>query len=326
MASIPTTQTTLMKLVTLQNIEEKSVRTIVPDLEIVRVTRQSVVAEVADADILIGHPGDRWAQILKNAPLLKWVHVGSAGVDDLVGPEFQQSKVILTCAKGDVAGPVLAEHSLALMLGLSRGIGECARVGNWIGSESPVAGGVFEWSGKTLGLVGFGGVGQHLARMVQGFNMSVIAVRRSPANDHQPAVTVWGPERFHEMLGLADVVVVSVPDVPATRGMFNSEAFLHMKKTAILITVGRGKAVDTEALVHALQTGEIGGAGLDVVDPEPLPDDSPLWRMNNVIITSHNAGTSPERTKRNQALILENLTRFATGHELIGVVNRHAGY
>lgn len=315
-----------MKLVTLQDIDEEAARAIVPDIEWLRVDQESVEAEVRDADILIGNPGDRWPRILKEAPRLKWVHVGSAGVDGLVGPEFRASRITLTCAKGDVAGPVLAEHAFALMLGLSRGIGECVRAGKWIGSDSPVAGGVFELGGKRLGLVGFGGTGRHLARMARGFNMNVIAVRRSPRDSGVEGVTVWGADRFHRLLEVSDVVVVSVPDVPATRGMFDAEAFRRMKNHALLITVGRGKTVDTEALVAALQAGEIGGAGLDVVDPEPLPDAHPLWQMDHVIITSHNAGTSPERGARNRALVLENLKRFAEGQPLLNAVDREGGY
>ena len=315
-----------LKLITLQTIEEEAVRAIVPDIEIVHVDRTGVAAEARDADILIGNPGDRWPRILKEAPRLKWVHVGSAGVESLLVPEFHASRVTLTCAKGDVAGPVLAEHAFALILGLSRGIGECARVDKWIGSDSPVAGGVFELGGKTLGLVGFGGVGRHLVRMARGFNMEVVAVRRSPGDSGVGGVTVWGADRFHDLLEVSDVVVVSVPDVPATRSMFDAEAFRRMKNHALLITVGRGKTVDTAALAAALRAGEIGGAGLDVVDPEPLPDDHPLWQMDNVIITSHNAGTSPERGARNQALILENLKRFAAGQPLLNTVDREAGY
>lgn len=200
-------------------------------------------------------------------------------------------------------------------------------MGKWIGPESPIAGDVFELGGKTMGLVGFGGVGRHLARMARGFNMKVVAVRRSPGTaDSDDGTTVWGADRFHEMLSVSDVVVVSVPDLPATRAMFDAEAFRTMKNRAILIAVGRGKTVDTDALVDALNAGEIGGAGLDVVDPEPLPDDHPLWQMDNVIITSHNAGTSPERGERNRALVLENLKRFVAGQPLLNRVDCDAGY
>ncbi len=315
-----------MKLVTLQPIEEEGIHAIDPDIEIVRADRNSLETAVRDAEVLVGNPGSHWPRILKTARKLKWVHVASAGVEHLLCAEFRDSKVVLTCGKGDVAGPVLAEHAFALILALSRGIGECVRVGKWIGRDSAVAEGVFELGGKTIGLVGFGGVGRHLARMAQGFNMNVVAVRRSPGNTTIDAVNVWGSDRFLDMLAIADVVVVSVPDLPDTRAMFDAEAFRQMMNHALLVTVGRGKTVHTEALVAALKAGEIGGAGLDVVDPEPLPDDHPLWQMRNVIITSHNAGTSPERGGRNRALMLENLKRFVRGEALLNVVDRETGY
>ena len=125
---------------------------------------------------------------------------------------------------------------------------------------------------------------------------------------------------------LSDVVVVTVPDTPDTEGMFDAEAFRRMRRNALLITVGRGRTVETDALVEALRSGEIAGAGLDVVHPEPLPDDHPLWGMPNVIITPHIAGNAPERAVRNRALVLENLKRFAKGEPLLSLVDKEGGY
>ena len=315
-----------MKLVALQNIDENEARAIAPEIEIVRPGRDSVVEAVRDAEVLIGSPGNRWVDVLKMAKKLKWVHVSSAGVDPMMCPEFMASNVVLTSAKGDVVGPLLAEHAFALMLGLTRGIGLCVRDGRWNRHDGQAGKAVYEVGGKTLGLVGFGGVGRHLARMARAFNMEVIAVRRSPDSEAAEGVVVWGADRFYDLLSRADVVVVSVPDTPDTRKMFNAEAFRRMKNTALLITVGRGNTVDTDALVAALQKGEIGGAGLDVVDPEPLPDDHPLWQMRNVIITPHIAGNAPERAGRNHAMVLENLKRFVQGEPLAGVVDKQAGY
>ena len=315
-----------MKLVTLQNLDEAAVRAVVPDIEIVRASRENLLAMVTDADILIGSPGNLWEDVLKISPALRWVHISSAGVDRMVSPAFLASPVILTCAKGDVVGPLLAEHAFALMLALTRGIATCVREGRWNRHEGNAGKEVFEIGGKTLGLVGFGGVGQHLARMARAFHMDVIAVRRSVVGDEPEGVAVWGHERLHDLLSQSDVVVVSVPDTPETRGMFDRDAFRMMKKTAFLVTVGRGNTVDTNALVEALQDGIIAGAGLDVVDPEPLPDDHPLWQIHNVIITPHIAGNAPERAARNQTAILENLKRFSQGQALASAVDKSSGY
>lgn len=315
-----------MKLVTLQKLDEAAVRSVVPDIEFVQSSRDELLDVVTDADILIGSPGNVWESVLNVAPKLRWVHVSSAGVDRLVCPAFLNSDVTLTCAKGDVVGPLLAEHAFALMLGLTRGIAYCVRDGRWNRHDGDAGKKVFEVGGKTMGLVGFGGVGQHLARMAQAFDMDVIALRRQVVGDEPEGVTVWGTERFDDLLAESDVVVVSVPDTPETRGMFDADAFKKMKSSAFLITVGRGNTVDTDALVDALKNGEIGGAGLDVVDPEPLPDEHPLWQMRNVIITPHIAGNAPERAGRNQNLVLENLKRFAQGEPLTSAVDKTAGY
>jgi phosphoglycerate dehydrogenase-like enzyme len=315
-----------MKLVALQKIDEAAVRAVVPDIEFVHTSRDQLLDVVTDADILIGSPGNLWEDVLKVSPKLRWVHVSSAGVDRMVSPAFLESEITLTCAKGDVVGPLLAEHAFALMLALTRGIALCVRDGRWNRHEGAAGKLVFEVGGKTMGLVGFGGVGQHLARMAKAFDMDVIALRRAVVGDEPEGVTVWGNERFDDLLAQSDVVVVSVPDTPDTRGMFDKDAFAKMKKSAFLITVGRGNTVDTDALVDALQKGEIAGAGLDVVDPEPLPDEHPLWRMRNVIITPHIAGNAPERAGRNQALVLDNLKRFAQGDALMSAVDKSAGY
>lgn len=315
-----------MKLVALQSVDETAVRDVVPDLDVVKASRDTLLDVVADADILIGSPGNLWEAVLAKSPKLRWVHVSSAGVDRLMCPEFLNSDVTLTCAKGDVVGPLLAEHAFALMLGLTRGIAYCVRDGRWNRHDGDAGKKVFEVGGKTMGLVGFGGVGQHLARMAQAFDMDVIALRRQVMGDEPEGVTVWGQERFDDLLAASDVVVVSVPDTPDTRGLFDSAAFQKMKKTAFIITVGRGNTVNTDALVDALKKGEIAGAGLDVVDPEPLPDDHPLWQFRNVIITPHIAGNAPERAGRNQALVLENLRRFAKGEPLTSAVDKTAGY
>jgi phosphoglycerate dehydrogenase-like enzyme len=312
-----------VKLVTLQRINEAEVHSISPSIDIVRAERDSVVQAARDADILIGDPGEFWPEILNTARKLKWVHVGSAGVDGLICPELRDSEVLLTCAKGDIAGPVLAEHAFALLFSLTRGIARSVRGGQWSGAAGK---GVFELGGKTVGLVGFGGVGRHLARIAQGLEMEVLAVRRSPEKDGVSGVSVWGTDRLLEMLAVSDVVIVSVPDTRSTRGMLNRHAFQQMKKSAILIAVGRGRTVDTEDLVAALQQGEISGAGLDVVDPEPLPQDHPLWQMDNVILTPHIAGNSPERQARNQDLILRNLKRFVKGEPLENQVDKNSGY
>ena len=232
---------------------------------------------------------------------LKWVHTSSAGVDALLCPELRETGAVLTCAKGEVVGSLLAEHAFALMLALTRGLVWCARQRRWdrggqAGREA------YELRGKTLGIVGYGGAGQALARRAAAFEMEVAAVKRTPPSQAppEPLRTLWGFDRLDDLLAVADVVVSTLPGTPETRGVFDEGRFQLMKRAALFINVGRGEAVQPGALLRALQEGWIAGAGLDVTDPEPLPEDSPLWLMDNVLITPHIAGNSPERAGRNR--------------------------
>ena len=308
------------------NIEKASKAA--PNLEIKQVNDEtSLFSNAHDADIILmmslGWIESGFPALLNASPKLKWFHCSSAGVDPLICPELVSSNIILTSAKGFTVGPLLAEHAFALMLSLSRGIVEPNQIKQW-NPQSNSAQQVYEIAGKTLGVVGFGGTGKALALRAQSFGMEVIAIRLNPASKSD--FVEWGPNRFLEMLEIADFVVIAVPDTPDTKSMFNSEAFFHMKNSAILINVGRGQTVETDALVDALINKKIAGAGLDVVNPEPLPPNHPLWKIDNVIVTPHIAGNSPERTKRNETTVLENLSAFCNGLPLKNTVDLKLGY
>ncbi len=317
-----------MKMVLRGPLNEDAARRIAPELIIVRADGEEALLEAsADAEIAVmmgmGWLRGGFAAFLQQAPKLRWFHCSSAGVDPLLCPEFIASDVVMTCAKGTPVGPLLAEHAFALMLSLSRGIAACVRLNRWDG-RSDGARSAYELGGKTLGLVGYGGVGRALAVRARAFDMDVIAVRRHPESESE--VEQWGMERLGEMLARADVVVTTVPHTPETEGLFGAAEFARMKDSALLITVGRGQTVQTDALVEALNSGAIAGAGLDVVDPEPLPEDHPLWRCPNTVITPHMAGNAPERAGRNEALVLENLRRFVEGQPLLSTVDKQLGY
>lgn len=315
-----------LKVVTTQALNEAALLEAVPGVELVKVSGDDLPEAAMDADALIGWiGGEALKTLLEKSTRLKLIHVSSAGVDGVLSPELIASDVMLTCAKGEPVGPLLAEHAIALALSLSRGIRAYARETGWTrGSEAGRK--LYELGGKTMGIVGYGGVGKALVPRARGFGMDVIAVRRSPDLESVGDVKVWGTDRFHEMLTLSDVVVVTVPGTPETDGMFDREAFRRMRPNAVIVTVGRGKTVNTDALVWALEEEEIAGAGLDVVDPEPLPDDHPLWQMPNVTITPHVAGNAPERGPRNQDLVAVNLGRLHRGEPLLSLVDKAAGY
>lgn len=319
-----------MKMVLRGTLNEEEALRLVPDLEIVRADGEDeLLVASADADIAVmmgmGWLRGGFATYLAHAKKLRWFHCSSAGVDPLLCPEFIASDVVMTCAKGAPIGPLLAEHAFALMLSLTRGIAACVRLGRWDG-RADGARSAYELGGKTLGIVGFGGAGQALAKRARAFEMEVIAVRRRPEPSPDTGIEQWGMERFGEMLHCADIVVVTVPHTPETEGLFGPAELAQMQNHALLITIGRGQTVQTDALVEALNNGEIGGAGIDVVEPEPLPDDHPLWQCPNTVITPHMAGNAPERAARNEELVLENLSRFAKGQPLLSAVDKTLGY
>ena len=276
---------------------------------------------IGDTDVVFGGFN---RTLFENAKQLKWVQVLSAGVDGLLFPEFVQSDVVLTSAKGFV-GPHLADQAWALILGLLRGIGRSVRERTWDNRMS-IRLATWELSERTLGIVGLGGTGIDVARRAQGFDMRTIAV--DPETVEAPSFVheVWQMDRFHELLAQSDVVAICAPLTPETHGMFNDAAFQAMQSHALLVNVTRGKIIDGPALLRALNNGSIGGAGLDVTPEEPLPTDSPLWDMPNVIITPHVAGGSPIRLDRTVGLFCDNLERILVGKPLLSVIDKEKGY
>lgn len=277
--------------------------------------------EIVDTDIVFGGFN---RTLFENAKQLKWVQVWAAGVDGLLFPEFVESDVILTSAKGFV-GTHLADQAWALILGLLRGVGRSVRERTWDNKMS-IRLATWELGERTLGIVGLGGTGIEVARRAQGFEMKVIAA--DPESVEAPSFVheVWKMDRFDDLLSQSDIVCICAPLTPETEGMFNEQAFQKMQSHALLINVTRGKIVDGPSLIHALKEEHIGGAGLDVTPIEPLPTDSPLWDMPNVIITPHVAGGSPIRMDRTVVLFCDNLERFLVGKPLLSVIDKRKGY
>ena len=302
--------------------QRQQIESVSADLSVVRSQNsEEALREIVDADVVLGGFN---RSLFENAKQLKLVQVLSAGVDGLLFPEFVKSDVILASAKGFV-GPHLADQTWALLLGLLRGIGRSVRERTWDNRMS-IRLATWELSERTLGIVGLGGTGIDVARRAQGFDMRVIAV--DPESVEAPSFVheVWKMDGFHELLAASDVVAICAPLTPETDGMFDDAAFEQMQSHALLINVTRGKIVDEPALIRALTSGNIGGAGLDVTPEEPLPTDSPLWDMPNVIITPHVAGGSPIRLDRSVGLFCDNLERLLVGKPLLSVIDKEKGY
>ncbi len=296
-----------------------------PGVELVRVTSAAdAVREAAGADAVVGYCTE---EIVRAGTTLRWIQVGSAGVDRYMSiGGLKESGIDLTNAQR-LYGPEMAEHVFAMTLALTRGMHRALPLmeqRSW--DRAAFRGRLVELRGKTLLVVGLGGIGTEVARIGHGIGMRVLATRAS-RREGPPFVSYVGlADELLELAPAADVIVNAAPLTPETEKMFDAAFFRAVKPTAYFVNVGRGRSVDTPALVAALEEARIAGAGLDVTDPEPLPADHALWRMPNVIVTPHVSAGSDVRLERLWMLYRENLRRFVAGEPLLSVVDKTRGY
>jgi phosphoglycerate dehydrogenase-like enzyme len=258
-------------------------------------------------------------ELLATAPLVKWVQLSSAGVDWLFEEGIYSDRYVWTCAKGGQMGRNVAEVAMLMLLSAFRDFHVFVRAHEWL----PEAGRPF--AGSRVVVVGAGGVGQALVKRLGPFEVDVTVVRRRP-QVVPGAGRVVGLDRFEEVLPQADAVVLALPLTSATKHLVNARRLALFRADAWLINVARGGLVDTEALVDALRRHELGGAGLDVVTPEPLPQAHPLWSFPNVIVTPHVANTRRMAPEAMTPLVAENLRRWRDGGPLLGVVDGDAEF
>ena len=257
-------------------------------------------------------------EILRASGNVRWVQLPSAGIEAYAGSLALRPDVTWTSAKGAYAAPV-AEHALALTLALLRQLPERVRARSW-GKPAGTS-----LHGLRAVVVGAGGVGAETVRLLKAFDTHVTVVRRI-AGKVPGADAVATPAELAALLPQSDVVILAAALTPATRGMIGAAEFAAMKPGAVLVNVGRGGLVDTDALTDALRAGRIASAALDVTDPEPLPDGHPLWEEPNCLITPHTADTMEMIIPLYSKRISENVRRFVRGEELTGLVDPLAGY
>ena len=297
-----------------------------PNITIVSgLDRETAVAQAGRADGVDAHLLS--SAFLEAAPDLRWAQSWSAGVERYVTiPELMaREEIVLTNMKG-MYGPVIAEHVFAMMLSMTRDLEfymDAGRRGVWERGDGSAMGAL---QGRTMLVVGLGGIGSEIAMRAHAFGMRVLATARikRPA---PPYVDVLGTAKdLNDLLPEADVVVLAVPLTDETRHMINRETLGMVKDGAWLVNISRGAVVDTDALVEALDSGKVGAAFLDVTDPEPLPEGHPLWGRDNALITPHVAARAELSADRRWALMRENIRRFSAGEPLLNVVDKEAGY
>lgn len=279
------------------------------------------------ADIVLG-----WAVRAENferAERLQWIQITAAGLGSLLFPELIASNVVVTNGRG-LHAVAMAEHTIGVLLAFARRLHlarDAQRDGEWIQPALSRDGGSFRTlGGATLGLVGLGSIGVEIATRARALGMRVIAVRKHPRSDPAPADAQWGMERLDDLLAESEWVVLAAPLTDETRGLIGVRRLERMRRDAVLVNLGRGALVDEGALVDALRARRIAGAALDVFEREPLPPDSPLWGMRDVILTPHVSGLGPRYWERAADLFAENLKRWLADRPLLNVVDKRAGY
>ena len=298
---------------------------LVTDVQLVPASSYAeALAAAGDADAIIGFCNP---ELIAAAPRVSWVQIFSSGAERcLASDDVASGDVVLTNMQ-KMSSPVIGEHSIAMMLSLTRGLTQLAKHmpgGEW-DRDLSVAPNVMPLADRTMLVVGLGGIGREVAVRAHALGMRVIATRNSSRSGPGYVDYVGLSDELLELAGEADVIVNALPLTPATEYIFDDTFFESAKRGALFITVGRGRSTDTDALVAALESGQLGGAGLDVTDPEPLPADHPLWQMDNVIITPHVAAFGGA-SDRHRLLVRENLRRFVAGEPLYNVVDPAQGY
>ncbi len=290
-------------------------------------TADAIDTHIAEAEI--AWCGNLSAERIERAKKLRWIGFWSAGVDGKITPQLLERGFSITTASG-VHGANIGEHIMAWMLMFTRTMHFHLRsqiAGEW--KRTWATSSVTELTGQTLGIVGYGRIGEGLTQRAKAFGMRVVALKRNPQAQYNASITpdtLYSPNELPLLLAESDHVVLSLPYTPATHHLFNAETIAMMKPSAYLYNVARGKVVDESALITALQERRIAGAGLDVFEEEPLPATSPIWGMENVLITPHIAGMTPHYFARAAEIFTENLHRYLRGERLHNLYEHERGY
>lgn len=276
---------------------------------------------IENADVIFGNPTLEQAKNCKN---LKWMQTVSAGVDDYIKGGFPEN-IILTNATGSY-GLAISEHMLAMHLALIKKINLYYQ--SQLNHSWDRHGTVKSVKDSTVLVLGLGDIGGDYAKIVKAMGAYVIGLRRSNLEKPDFVDEIHLSEKLNELLPRADVVAIALPGTEKTKNLINKETIALMKDDAVILNVGRGSIIDTMALCDALNSGKLGGAGLDVTEPEPLPSEHPLWDAKNLVLTPHVSGgfQLPETMNRNAGLFADNLQRFIKGEQLHNQIDFEQGY
>ena len=300
-----------------------SIEEVVPGVELIEVQHDTITLEdLIDSEVVFGRVP---TLMLKDLKRLKWLHLASAGADGLMDASlYANDSITLTKSSGTFGIPI-AEHVLCMMLALSRNLGhyyQMQRDGIWCDIWPEFQ----DISGSTVFVLGLGDIGTEVCRLLSCFGCNIVGFRNDASKPHKLISDVRPISLLRESLPEADYVVICAPGTEKTDKLFGREEFARMKKRAIIVNIGRGRIIDADALVEALNEQQILGAGLDVTEPEPLPPNHPLWSAKNVLITPHVSAATQITIERRVNVFIDLLKRYTSGLEMYNIVDFDAGY
>ncbi len=315
-----------MRIVLCYPVEQHHVdqiQRIAPDAEVIDAGQDTIALQLPTADVFCGHAKVPvpWDEVVRLGRL-RWIQSSAAGMDHCLIPSVISSNIVVTSVSGLFADQV-AEQALALLLGLLRGLPTFFRASL---KREFIRRPTGDLHGSTVGIVGFGGNGRRLAQVLAPFRTRILATDLFPVDKPDYVEELWPADRLDELLASVDILILTVPLTDSTQGMIDTVALDRMKQGSLLINVARGQVVVECALVEALGSGQLAGAGLDVTELEPLPADSKLWELPNVIITPHVGAQSSRRIDDTTDLFCENLGRYLEGKPLRNLVDKQLGF
>ncbi|MEX0792181.1 MAG: D-2-hydroxyacid dehydrogenase [Pirellulaceae bacterium] len=301
----------------------RQIEALVPDANVIDAGQEGIAEAILDADIYFGHAKVPipWNQVVEQGRL-KWIQSSAAGMDHCLVPEVIGSDILVSSASGVFANQV-AEQTLALLLGLIRSLPIFFRQQQ---RKEYIRRPTGDLHGKTVGIVGLGGNGRRIAEVLKSFQTRILATDLFPYDQPQSVDELWPADKLQQLLNNSDIVVLALPLNSETYHLFDQTRFDEMRDGAIFINVARGQVVKEADLVFAVQSGKLSAIGIDVAEIEPLPEESPLWEMENAIITPHVGAQSASRNDDATDLFCENLKHYLRSEPLINLVDKKLGF
>ena len=294
-----------------------------PHANLIEASQETIPERIFDADIFVGHAKVPvpWQDVVAEGRLT-FIQSSAAGLDHCLHPAVIDSDIVVCSASGLFANQV-AEQTLAMLLGLLRGVPIFYR--QWQNKEF-IRRPTDDLHGKRVGIVGLGGNGRRLVDILQPFDVTIRATDYFPEHKPPTVEQLWPHTELERLAAWSEILILTLPLNAMTRGVIDAKIFAAMARGTYLINVARGSCVNESDLCAALASGHLAGAGLDVTDIEPLPESSPLWGFNNVIITPHVGAQAAKRTDDTTQLICENLRRYFAGDTLYNLVDKRLGF